>query len=89
MIETQSLRIDLEGALAGHYVLLAEDELTVGLLEDIQSPRWAATLDSLAACVVGGDLPGGCDRAGLRRLKLAELLAVIKGVDSAFAVPKS
>jgi len=87
--KSEPLRIDLKEPLAGCYVLLDADQLDVGLLEDIQSDKWRDTLDSLARAIVGGELPHGTDRAGIRRLRLAQLFALLKGVDGAFAVPKS
>lgn len=84
-----TVKIDLEGALAGRHIVVDPDQLDIGLLEDIQSPKFADTLDGLARCIVNGNLPHGYDRAGLRRLKLAELQALVKGVDGQFAMPKS
>jgi len=55
----------------------------LGFLEDMQSENAKLIIDALAGCIVDGDLPGGCDRAGLRRLRLAHLGAVVKGVTSA------
>ena len=85
----EPVRVNLEDALAGYHVLLDEDQLDIGLLEDIQSPQWKATIDGLSRCIVGGDLPYGATRDGIRRLKLSQLRALLRGVDGTYAVPKS
>lgn len=84
-----TIRLELEGALAGRHVLVDPDALTFGLVEDLQSGRAGAMLDSLASAIVGGDLPRGTDRAGLRALTPVQMQAVIRGIDGAFEVPKS
>jgi hypothetical protein len=88
-MENQPIRVDLKGDLAGFHILLDPEELTFGFLEDIESMKVGAMLTALAGAIVGGDLPKGTDRAGLRRLKQNEAKALIEGVGSTFAVPKS
>ena len=85
----EPIRVDLADALAGKHVLIDHDELTVGLVEDLQSREAKALLDSLAAVIVGGDLARGTDRAGLRRLRIAECAALTSGVAGVVAVPKA
>jgi hypothetical protein len=85
----ETMRVELDGALAGKHVILNADELTFGLVEDIQSNQASAVLDGLASVIIEGDLPKGCDRAGLRRLKPAEIAALLKGVGQSFQMPKS
>lgn len=70
-------------------MLIDPDELTWGALEDLESGKHARMLDAVAGAIVGGDLPKGVDRDGLRRLRAAEVPALMKGVGSAFAVDKS
>ena len=56
----------------------------------MQSQEAKLILDALAACVVGGNLPQGNDRAGLRKLNMDELQALIKGVMAGITdIPKS
>lgn len=83
------LRVDLSGALAGHHILIDSDELTFGLLEEIQSGAAAKILTAVAIAIVGGDLPKGNDRAGLRQLRVGEMKSVITGVISATEMGKS
>lgn len=56
------------------------DEVTVGLIEDLSSGSAAPMLDQLAAAIVGGDLPKGNDRKGLRGLTLPQFAALCKAV---------
>ncbi len=65
---TPPIRVDCEGGLAGHTILVYPDALTMGLLEDIQIGTAAVMLDAVATTLAGGDIPHGVDRAGLRRL---------------------
>lgn len=85
----EPIRVELEGALAGHHVLLDPDALTWGMLEDLESGKHLRMIDAVVGCLVGGDLPHGTDRDGLRKLKVAEVPALMKGVGEAFQVPKS
>lgn len=85
---SEPLRIELDGALAGHYLQVDPDGVTLGLLEDVQSGRIADVLDGLATCIVGGDLPHGTDRAGLRKLTLPQFGSVAAGLAGAMTVPK-
>jgi hypothetical protein len=74
------VRVELHGALEGHYILVDPEEITFGLIADFRSGNADRILDSLALCVRGGDLPRGTDRAGLRRLTIPRIGEVIKGV---------
>lgn len=85
----ETIRVDLDAPLSGRHILVDPEQLTFGLLEDLQSERASIILDTLASCITGSDLPHGSDRQGLRRLKPAEMKAVMQGVGTAFAVPKS
>jgi formylmethanofuran dehydrogenase subunit B len=93
----EPIKVDLDGPLEGRHILIDPDELTLGLVEDLEGNRAAPMLDALSACIVGGDLPrrAGSDgqpetmRATLRRLKPADFKAVIKGVGQAFQISKS
>lgn len=83
-----TMRVELNGTLKGSYLILDPDALTFGLLEDLQSGQTGAMLDALAAAIVGGDLPKGTDRKGLRQLRIDAMKSVIEGVGSAFELPK-
>lgn len=85
----EPIRSDLKAPLEGCHILIDPDALTFGLLEDLQSDKAKTMMDALAAVIVGGDLPKGTDRAGLRQLKPAEIVALIEGVGASFAVSKS
>ena len=83
-------QIELDGALAGRHVMVNRQALTLGFLEDMQSQEAKLILDALAACIVGGNLPQGNNRAGLRKLNMDELQALIVGVMAGItAIPKS
>lgn len=100
---TTPIRVGLEGDLAGFHVLLDPEELTFGLLEDLQSGQITPIIDALTTAICGGDVPKLATsnstgtpegdrkfrRAGIRRLKAGEMKALIEGVGAAFAVPKS
>lgn len=88
--EGERIRVELDGLLEGHFILIDPDELTFGLLEDLQSAdSFSTILSALSAAIVGGNLPKGNDRAGLRRLKPTEMKFVMQGVSSAIEIPKS
>lgn len=84
-----TVRVDLEKPFEQYHVLVNVDEVTIGLLEDVQSGSIKQTLDALNAAIVGGELPGGTNRAGLRRLKPAEFGAVARAVVEAAKVPNA
>lgn len=88
-MDVPSIRVDLEAPLDGRYLRVNPEELTFGFMEDLQSGQFKLMLDCLAAAIVGGDLPKGTDRAGLRRLKPSEMSSVVKAVTSALEAPKS
>lgn len=68
--QARPLRLDLTGPLAGHYIVIDEEKLDFGLLEDFDSSSVALTLDALAGLILEGDLPHGINRQGLRRLSV-------------------
>ena len=83
----------LAGALAGQTLVLDDDELTFGLLEDMQTSQAGQMLDTLARAIVGGDaVPGATAaerRQAMRRLKPAAIRAIVQGVGSTMELPKS
>jgi len=83
------IRVELDGSLADRYVMVDPDEMDVGFFEDLESQRFKLILDALGRVIKGGDLPGGIDRAGLRRLKPADMQSLIQGVSRAWQVSKS
>jgi len=85
----EPVRVELDGPLEGHHVLIDPDALTWGVLEDLESGKHARMLDAVAGALVGGDLPTGTDRDGLRRLKAGDVPALMRGVGQAFQIPKS
>jgi hypothetical protein len=85
----EAKRISLDGALEGHHVMVNEDAVTMGFLEDIQTSRASVLLDALAGAVVGGELPHGTDRAGLRKLSPEKFAALLKGVTASTDIPKA
>lgn len=80
-------RLDLTGALAGRHIVVNLDELDTGVLEDLQSGRFAKILDIFERILVGGDLPHGIAREGLRKLKLRETTVLIEALPELFAIP--
>lgn len=86
---SEPIRVELKESLVGHHVYFDSEQITLGLLEDLQTLDVRGMLDSLAPCVVGGDLPKGIDRAGLRRLTMSEFRALATGLNEAMAVPKA
>jgi hypothetical protein len=82
------MRVDLSESLAGHHVEIDPKRMTFGVLEDLQSGSVKLLLDAVAKVLVGGDLPAGVTRDGLRELNVDEMTAVVKGVMTATAVPK-
>lgn len=83
------LRVDLAGSLSGHHIVIDPDELTLGAIEDMSSGSVALMMTSLAAMIVGGDLPKGTDRAGLRQLTLQQAKEVFDGIQALPVIPKS
>ncbi len=83
------IRVDLDGSLAGHHVMVDLDEMDAGFFEDLESQKFRLILDALARVIKAGDLPAGTDRASLRRLKPADMQSLIQGVGRAWQVPKS
>jgi hypothetical protein len=84
-----SIRVDLTAPLAGHWIALDDDALTMGTIEDMQSDKIGLILDAMATVIVGGDLPRGQDKAGLRRLRPMEFKAVADAFRVALEVPKA
>lgn len=81
------VRVELAAPLDGRHIVVAAEQVTFGFLEDMQSAQAKLVLDAMAAAIVGGDLPYGCDRAGLRRLSTAQMQPIIRGVMSVIAEP--
>lgn len=82
-------RVELTtGELAGRHVVVERKRLTGGFLEDMQSGEFAKILDGLSRVIVGGDLPEGTERAGLRELPLDDLAVVAEAVVGCVKVPK-
>lgn len=88
MSEPAPKRVDLAGRLSGYYVMVDVDQIDCGLLEDLESKNVGTILDAMARLVVGGDLPHGTDRAGLRRLTPHQIAEVIKVIPALFDLPK-
>ena len=86
--EVAPIRVDLEGDLEGHNILVNPQALTMGLLEDIQSGQTTAMLDAIAATLVGGDLPDGHDRKALRAMTPAEFADLCTGVAGCVSLKK-
>lgn len=86
---TEPKRVDLAGELAGRHVLLDLEQVDVGLIEDLSSRNVTMMLDAFARLIVGGDLPHGTDRVGLRRLKLQQMKALGDGIDSVISIPNA
>lgn len=77
---TNTQRVDLGPVLKGHHVVVDLDRFTFGTLEDFQTGQVNLVMDHLAQIIVGGELPHGTDREGLRRLGLmagGELTAAV------------
>jgi len=81
-------RVDLAGALAGHYVRVNVDALDCGVLEELESGKFARIMVTLAAVITVSDLPHGHDLAGLRKLKPLQLGAVVDAIPGLFEIPK-
>lgn len=88
-VPTNTITVPLSDALEGHHLLIDEDRLTFGLLEDLQGERIDAVLDSLAGVIVGGDLPKGTDRQALRNLPIKQMRAVCAAVLGQYNTPKN
>lgn len=87
--KSQPTRVDLEGALAGHYLLIDQDKLTMGFLEDLDSGRVAFVLKAIADVIAGSDLLGGHDYKAMRALKPAEFRAIVDAVKQGLEIPKA
>lgn len=86
---SEPVRVDLTGALEGHHVLVDLEQVDVGLIEDLSSKSFTPMIDAFARLVVGGDLPHGNDRAGLRRLKLPQMKALGDAIDGVITIPNA
>ena len=80
--------VQLSGPLEGASIDVDADRLDFGVLDDLQSNSAPTILDCLARCIVGGTLPKGSDRDGMRRLKMHEITPVIEAVCSLLVLPK-
>jgi len=74
--------VELTGPLTGHHLVVDDDAITFGVLEDFQSNQVSAVLDALVNVIIGSDLPHGHTREGLRKLRVKEATEV---VDKAFS----
>ena len=74
-------RVELNGPLAGSWVELDPDKLTIRLLRDVQSGQVAQVVEAISGCLVDGELPHGADVEGVLDLtgpqfqSLAEAIA--------------
>jgi len=82
-------RVELKGALEGHWIDVDEDKLTVGVLEDWESPSVVRTRQALEAIIADSNLPQGHDSAGLKALTRRQVRALVEGVNGYIQVPKS
>ena len=80
--------VPLGGALDGHTIDVNTNALTMGMIEDLQGGTAGLMLDAVASAVTGGTLPGGADRAGMRRLTPTEFAAVREAIAGCLSVPK-
>jgi hypothetical protein len=86
---SDGLSVTLQGDLEGYTIIVSPDALTMGLLEDIQQSSASVMIDAITATLVGGDLPNGIDRNGLRKLTPSEFADLCAGVASVVRVKKS
>lgn len=87
-VSDKGQRVELGGALAGHYIRVNVDALDCGVIEDMESGKVGKILAAFASLIVGGDLPHGHDHAGLRKLKPDQLTAIALAIPELFTVPK-
>lgn len=84
------MRVELEGELDGHHIVVNLAALTMGLLEDIQGGRTGPMLDAVAATLASGDIPTGTTREGLRSLTPSAFADLCAGVAGCITLrPKS
>ena len=77
----------LGGPLQGSWIKVDPARLTMGLLED-RHGTWGQFLDSIAGCLVDGDLKGGdVNRDALRALTLPEFAQISNAVADAYRLP--
>lgn len=88
MSNTQ-VTMPLEGALEGYSIVVDTDNITLGFYEDLESDMTKDRLNALSEVIVGGSLPHGTDRTGLRKLKPVEFNALCGGIAKALQVPKN
>lgn len=84
--DIDSVRVELAGSLKGYHVILDAGKLTLGFFEDIAGGTISLTI---APVIVGGDLPHGIDRDGIRALTLVQTRALMAGVLSILDISKS
>mgnify|MGYP003405057485 CR=1 FL=1 len=87
-VSDKGKRVELAGALAGHYIRVDLDVFDCGVLEELESGRLGRIMPALAGVIVGGDLPHGHDLDGLRKLKPRQLGAVCDAMPGLFDIPK-
>lgn len=80
--------VPLGGALDGHTIDVNTNALTMGMIEDLQGGTAGLMLDAVASALAGGTLPGGSDRAGMRRLTPTEFASVCEAIAGCLSVPK-
>lgn len=85
----EPLKVELHGELEGRHLLVDKRKLNVGFMVDLQSKDWGMIVGALSRAIVGGDLPEGCDLAGLRELSMDEVADVAGALTGVMVVPKS
>ena len=86
-MEPNLVRIELDGPLAGHYVVVDANKLDVGLLEDMESGSVATIRAALTNVMTECDLPGETMRDKVRGIKpkafTAFLAPILKAANEA------
>ncbi len=79
-------KVELTGALEGHYVLVDMDRVTYGFVEDMA--LGVNMVNSLLEVIVGGDMPYGFDREGLRKLNIGQFKRLSVDIVNSVEIPK-
>ena len=84
-------RVNLAGALAGHWLEVNPDGLTMGFFEAIQSGQLSLILDTVAGVIVASDLcaEGETVRQALARLRPRQFVAVSNALQTVGDIPKN